>query len=80
MSEHELRSRPAKGANSRKDSVVSHETDSVPLATEHETGEYTDTLAQFEREQLARAYADIERASAALRRAEPALELSLIHI
>ena len=71
MSEQELGARPS----SHPDKAILIELrdlESVRLApTSSDTAA---TLAQFERDQLARDIADIENASAALRRAEPALQ------
>jgi hypothetical protein len=73
MSEHFLGSPPA-GRSSDAILIEPQGFDPARQNGEHQKAEKTDALTQFEREQLARDIADIERATAALRRGEPALE------
>ena len=57
-------------------SSIKHGNDGAISITPHEIepANRTDALTKFEREQLARDIADIERATVALRRAAPALQ------
>jgi hypothetical protein len=48
--------------------------DAAPSTVPDKIGDIAQNLSQADRDQLARDIADIERATAALRRAEPALE------
>ncbi len=71
MTEQELGARPAH----RTDKAMVIEPRDVESARQALIRNDTAaTLAQFERDQLARDHADIENAAAALRRAEPALQ------
>jgi hypothetical protein len=70
MSEQELGARPSHHPNQ----PVVIEPRDLESARQAMTGNDAAVLAQFERDQLARDFADIENAAAALRRAEPALE------
>ena len=71
MSEQDLGARPS---NRRDEAILIEPRDlqSARQALAHDGA--GGTLAQFERDQLARDIADIENATAALQRAEPALE------
>jgi hypothetical protein len=74
MSEHDLGSLPADRGG---DATTPAPLRTVPprrRATDKIAEEDAQVLTRFEREQLAREYADIERASAALRLGEPALQ------
>jgi hypothetical protein len=73
MSEHFLGSPPA-GRSSDAILIEPQGFDPARRNGGHQNAEQTDALAQFEREQLARDIADIERATATLQRGEPALE------
>jgi hypothetical protein len=71
MSEQELGARPF----THTDKAMLIEPRDLESARQALSRSDTDaTLAQFERDQLARDIADIENAAAALRRAEPALQ------
>ena len=71
MSEQELGARPSRLPD-KAILVDPRDLESARLAPT--PNDAAGTLAQFERDQLARDIADIENASAALRRAEPALQ------
>jgi hypothetical protein len=74
MSEQDLGARPSPRADeAREDAIViePRDLDSVRRALARDSA--AGALAQFERDQLARDIADIESATAALQRAEPAL-------
>jgi hypothetical protein len=71
MSEQELGARPSH----HTDNAMVIEPRDLESARQAQTRNDADgTLAQFERDQLARDIADIENAAAALQRAEPALQ------
>jgi hypothetical protein len=71
MSEQELGARPSRHPD-KAIAIDPRDLESARLAPTSDDA--AGTLAQFERDQLARDHADIENASAALRRAEPALQ------
>jgi hypothetical protein len=71
MSEQELGARPSHSPNPAI-VIEPHDLETARQALTH--SDAAGALAQFERDQLARDIADIERATAALRRAEPALQ------
>ena len=71
MSEQELGARPSHHTDK---AIVIEPRDIEPARQPLMRDDAVGTLAQFERDQLARDLADIENATAALRRAEPALE------
>jgi hypothetical protein len=70
MSEQELGARPFR----HTDKAIIIEPRDLESMQHAQAPEGAGTLAQFERDQLARDLADIENAAAALRRAEPALQ------
>jgi hypothetical protein len=70
MSEQNLGARPS----NRPDEAILIEPRDLESARRMLARDSGGALAQFERDQLARDIADIESATAALRRAEPALE------
>jgi hypothetical protein len=70
MSEQELGARPFRHTD-HPIMIEPRDLESMRQAQAHDDAV---TLAQFERDQLARDLADIENAAAALRRAEPALQ------
>jgi hypothetical protein len=69
MSEQDLGARPS---NRRDEAILIEPRDLQSVRQAHDGA--GGALAQFERDQLARDIADIENATAALQRAEPALE------
>jgi hypothetical protein len=71
MSEQELGARPS-GYPDKSIAIEPRDLESARLAPMPDDN--AGTLAQFERDQLARDHADIENAAAALRLAEPALQ------
>ena len=70
MSEQELGARPSRHPD-QAITIQPRDLESPRPAQAHDDA---GTLAQFERDQLARDHADIEKAAAALRLAEPALQ------
>ncbi|HEX3501899.1 MAG TPA: hypothetical protein VHU22_00755 [Xanthobacteraceae bacterium] len=71
MPEPDLGARPARRVDT---AIVIEPRDLVSAREALMRAEATGELAEFERDQLARDIADIENATAALRRAEPALQ------
>ena len=75
MSEQELGARPSHHSdNAIVQPIVIEPRDLAAARQALTRDDAPGALAQFERDQLARDIADIEKATAALRRAEPALE------